>query len=137
MDLKTMTGTARYMSIHSHLGKSQSRRDDLESIGYVLVYFLRGRLPWQGFKFNGNIKEKYKKIRDVKMKVSVANLTEGLPKEFELYMTYVKDMKYSDTPDYEYLKDIFHKLFEANGFSYEAADFDWSNFGELPSDINR
>ena len=75
-DLKTMTGTARYMSIHSHLGKAQSRRDDLESIGYVLIYFAKGRLPWQGFKTN-NLKEKYKRIRDAKMRYPVHVLCEG------------------------------------------------------------
>ena len=137
VDLKTMTGTARYMSIHSHLGKAQSRRDDLESIGYVLIYFLKGRLPWQGFKVGGNIKEKYKKIRDAKMKMSIQRLCRDVPKEFEAYMSYVKSLQFSDNPDYEFLKDIFHKLCEAEGFSYEAADFDWSKHGTLPSDVNR
>ena len=137
LDLKTMTGTARYMSVHSHLGKAQSRRDDLESVGYVLIYFLKGRLPWQGFKTGGNVKEKYRKIRDSKMKVPVSVLCQGLPKEFETYMNYVKAMKFSDAPDYEYLKDLFHKLYENQGFSYETTVFDWSKDGELPTDVNR
>ena len=132
-----MTGTARYMSVHSHLGKAQSRRDDLESVGYVLIYFLKGRLPWQGFKTGGNVKEKYRKIRDSKMKVPVSVLCQGLPKEFETYMNYVKAMKFSDAPDYEYLKDLFHKLYENQGFSYETTVFDWSKDGELPTDVNR
>ena len=138
LDLKTMTGTARYMSVHSHLGKAQSRRDDLESIGYVLIYFLKGRLPWQGFKTGGNVKEKYRKIRDSKMKIPVTTLCQGLPKEFETYMSYVKAMKFSDAPDYEYLKDLIHKLYENQGFSYESTVFDWSKDGrELPTDVNR
>ena len=137
VDLKTMTGTARYMSIHSHLGKTQSRRDDLESIGYVLIYFLKGRLPWQGLKAGGNFKEKYKKIRDAKMKVTMQTLCRDLPKEFETYMSYVKALEFSDYPDYELLKDIFHKLYEEKGFSYEFAEFDWSKHGTLPSDVNR
>ena len=119
------------------IGKAQSRRDDLESIGYVLIYFLKGRLPWQGFKTGGNVKEKYRKIRDSKMKVPVSTLCHGLPKEFETYMTYVKAMKFSDAPDYEFLKDLFHKLYENQGFSYESTVFDWSKDGELPSDVSR
>lgn len=132
-----MTGTARYMSVHSHLGKAQSRRDDMESIGYVLIYFLKGKLPWQGFKTGGNVKEKYRKIRDAKMKIPLRSLCDGLPHEFESYMAYVKGLKFADTPDYEYLKDLFHHLYESKGYSYDSPDFDWSKFGELPSDVSR
>ena len=71
------------------------------------------------------------------MKIQVSILCEGLPKEFESYMAYVKALKFSDTPDYEYLKDLFHKLFETNAYSYEMADFDWSKNGELPTDVQR
>ena len=134
-DLKTMTGTARYMSIHSHLGKSQSRRDDLESIGYVLLYFAKGRLPWQGIKTQ-NLKEKYKKIRDAKMKFPVHVLCDDLPTAFTIYMTYVKKLGFSEEPDYEYLKDLFHELYETMGFSYSDPEFDWTQL-ELPSDLQK
>ena len=60
-----------------------------------------------------------------------------MPKEFETYMTYIKNLQFSDDPDYEFLKDLFHKLYEAEGFSYEYADFDWSQRGNLPTDVNR
>ena len=136
-DLKTMTGTARYMSINGHMGKTQSRRDDLESIGYVLIYFLKGKLPWQGIKTGGNIKEKYRKIRDAKIKCSTKTLCNGIPKEMEIYVNYVKNLAFSDQPNYEYLKDLFHGIYESRGYRYDATEFDWTKFGEIPTDVNR
>lgn len=75
---KLLTGTARYTSINTHLGLEQSRRDDFESIGYLIILFLKGRLPWQGLKAK-NKREKYEKIKEKKLITPLESLCKGLP----------------------------------------------------------
>ena len=84
-DGRSLTGTPRYASINNHLGVAPTRRDDLESIGYVLIYFLKGRLPWQGLRAE-NHERKYGMILERKMSVSVASLCEGCPPQFAEYL---------------------------------------------------
>jgi serine/threonine protein kinase len=83
---KNLTGTARYASVHTHLGIEQSRRDDLESVCYVVLYFLRGKLPWQGMVAKEK-DDKYRKILDVKKKATPQELCKGLPSIFNSSFT--------------------------------------------------
>ena len=106
---KSMTGTARYCSVFTHEGIEQSRRDDLESIGYVLIYFLKGSLPWQGIKIKEGDKH-YEKIGTVKKNTTIDELCKGFPDEFKTYFNYVKNLKFEETPNYNLLNDLFQRM---------------------------
>ena len=124
-DNKNLTGTARYASLNTHLGIEQSRRDDLESIGNVLLYFLRGSLPWQGLQAKTR-KEKYEKIRDKKVVTTIEMLCEGQPEEFVKYMKYCRGLKFEEDPSYEYCRKLFKDLFVIKGYSLDMV-FDWTS----------
>jgi len=121
---KSLTGTARYTSINAHLGIEQSRRDDLEAIGYVLMYFNRSQLPWQGFQANSK-EEKYQKIMESKRSTSVETLCKGYPGVFASYLKYCRALRFEDRPDYAYLRRLFKDLFMREGFVNDGR-FDWS-----------
>ncbi|KAJ6327627.1 hypothetical protein OIU78_014485 [Salix suchowensis] len=121
---KNPTGTARYASMNTHLGIEQSRRDDLESLGYVLMYLLSGSLPWQGLKA-GTKKQRYEKISEKKVSTSIEVLCRGYPTEFASYFHYCRSLRFDDTPDYAYLKRLFRDLFIREGFQFDYV-FDWT-----------
>jgi len=121
---KSLTGTARYASINTHLGIEQSRRDDLESLGFVLMYFNRGSLPWQGLKAKTK-KEKYKMIAEKKMMTPVEVLCKKYPTEFTTYLIHCRALRFDDKPDYSKLRLLFRNLFFRQGFAVDYR-FDWT-----------
>ncbi|XP_042003681.1 casein kinase 1-like protein 9 [Salvia splendens] len=121
---KNLTGTARYASVNTHLGVEQSRRDDLESLGYVVMYFLRGSLPWQGLKA-GTKKQKYDRISEKKMLTPIEVLCKSYPSEFISYFHYCRSLRFEDKPDYSYLKRLFRDLFIREGYQFDYV-FDWT-----------
>ena len=117
-DGRSLTGTARYASIYSHFGYELSRRDDLESLAYSLIYFSRGSLPWMGIKAK-NKNEKYNKIFEKKLNSSITLLCDKLPKEFIDFIHYIKDLAFEDKPDYQYLKSLLGKIYDKYKFNYD------------------
>ena len=121
---KKLTGTARYASVNALNGVTQSRRDDLESVGYVLLYFLKGKLPWQGLMIK-NKEERYNKIMEMKRDITSEELCKDCPEEFKKYIDYVRKLEYEQDPDYDMLKNIFKDLLKQNGFEFDYF-YDWN-----------
>jgi casein kinase 1 len=123
-DGKELTGTARYASINTHLGIEQSRRDDIESLGYMMIYLMKGRLPWQGM-VNSNPKKKYDDIKKLKIDVKLPDLCRDLPKECIKFIQYARDMKFEDKPNYKYLRELLKRMATKNGQKMDTSKFDW------------
>ncbi|XP_003934460.1 casein kinase I [Saimiri boliviensis] len=121
---KHLIGTVRYASINTHLGIEQSRRDDMESLGYVFMYFNRTNLPWQGLKAMTK-KQKYEKISEKKMSTPVEVLCKGFPAEFAMYLNYCRGLRFEEVPDYMYLRQLFRILFRTLNHQYDYT-FDWT-----------
>ncbi|KAL8698072.1 MAG: hypothetical protein Q9224_002017 [Gallowayella concinna] len=119
-----LIGTARYASINGHLGVVQCFRDDLESLGYMLVYFLSGSLPWADLKV-ANKEEQPEMILKQKKAISTHDLCEGLPGEFVAYFDYIRSLSFNEKPDYAFLRKSFHDLFTREGFEYDNV-YDWT-----------
>lgn len=122
-DGKSLTGTARYASINTHLGLEQSRRDDLEGIGFVLMYFLKGKLPWMGLQAKTK-DEKYEMIKNKKISVTTEALCRGYPEEFSKFFDYVRNLGFEDKPDYASYRRMFSDLLTREGHSYDY-QYDW------------
>ncbi|KAH6618361.1 kinase-like domain-containing protein [Chaetomium sp. MPI-SDFR-AT-0129] len=120
-------GTRRYASINNHGGREQSWGDDLESLGYIFVYFARGSLPWQGLEIvsaDGNNKDA--RIKEMKENLSGEALCNGcLPVEFATFIDYTRGLAFNEKPNYPYLRRLFQRCFRAAGFEYGHV-FDWT-----------
>jgi serine/threonine protein kinase len=115
-------GTARFASISAHECCEQSRKDDLESLGYMLVYLFKGKLPWQAIK-NKDKKERYKLIGDEKKKYSEEDICAKMPKEFTVFLKYVRNMDFTEKPPYTALIRMFQKLYESK--EYKSDKLEW------------
>ena len=126
---KKLTGTARYASIHALEGFEQSRRDDIEAVGYVMAYLLRGGLPWQGLKIKTK-ENKYKNILEKKKEISSEELFKGFPIEFAEILDNVKKLEYLEEPEYEMLRNKLMSLCKRLNYKFDYI-YDWTTDKDL------
>ena len=115
---RDLTGTTLYASINNHLGVEQSRRDDLESIAYILIYFLRGSLPWHGAEHTINDQRRATALQ-TKMNTHPDILCSACPTEFSTFLSYSRALHFEDKPDYSYIRKLFRGLFAREGYHFD------------------
>jgi casein kinase I family protein HRR25 len=120
-----VVGTTRYASINALKGYEHSRRDDLEAAGYVLVYLIKGKLPWQGITSKDKV-HRYRKLLKRKEEISPKDLCCDLPEEFEEYISYTRNLGYLEQPDYEMLKGLFIRMLNRINCQFDYI-YDWTN----------
>ena len=120
---KKLIGTARYASINALAECEQGRRDDMEALSYVLMYFLKGNLPWQGLKINKK-DDRYRKIYEKKKETSAEELCKGFPKEFCEFVKYTRQLEFEEEPNYDYLRNLLKKVMKDNNLEMDYV-YDW------------
>jgi len=128
----SLTGTARYASVNAHRGLEQSRRDDLEAIGHMMMYFLRGSLPWSGLDAKTQ-EEKYKKIRQKKEEVKLDDLCHDHPEAFKVYLDTTRSLEFTERPDYESLRKLFRAV-RAQHPELQDHSYQWMQGGKVSAD---
>ena len=123
-NLGKFTGTSRYASINATSGNEQSRRDDIESIGYMIIFFMKKKLPWQNL-IGDSYKNYYHKLYLMKKNIKMEVLCDGLPREIIYYMNYARALKFEQEPDYKYLKNLFKIILKRNNILYEEYILSW------------
>ena len=127
---RNIIGTMRYISMNTHQGYEQGRRDDLESLFYIIIYFIKGELPWQNIKSKTRL-EKYGKIYEIKKKVTEnGDLCEGLPLEMKKILDYILGLNFSEKPNYLMLKNAVNGILNKLNLSNDL-QFDWYNLDFL------
>ena len=122
----TFTGTLKYSSANAQRGNQQSRRDDMESLGYTILFFMKGKLPWQNLNKYFKGKDLYFKTYAMKKFMPIEKLCKGLPTEMEDYFKYIKTMKFQEEPNYDYLRNLFKSILKKNGCeNLENINFSW------------
>lgn len=122
-DGKNLTGTPRFASIYTHLGIEQSRRDDLESYIYSLIYLFKGTLPWQDIPSKSK-SEKYQRMMEKKLNIESEELINGLPLEFKDIFNYIRNLHFEEIPDYKYIKQMLLNMMSKHFYSLDWT-FDW------------
>jgi serine/threonine protein kinase len=120
---KKFCGTARYASIAAHESCEQSRKDDLESLGYILVYLYKGKLPWQSIKHSDK-KERYRLIGQKKKDISEEELCGNMPKEFVVFLKYVRNLDFDEKPPYTAFIRMFKKLYESRNYKNDKLEWE-------------
>ena len=115
-------GTTTFASINSHMGLELGRRDDLESLAYVLLYFLWGFLPWQALR-------KKKAILESKRTIATHKLFLGLPVEFHTFFEHCRSLSFDEKPNYDLIYNLFGNLILQEGYQLDTA-FDWDVAGD-------
>ena len=136
--IKKFVGSLRYASINALRLREQSRKDDLESIGYMLIYLIKSHLPWDNIKID-NKRSSYLKFSQYKKNISPELLCNNLPEEFTDYIKYVRNLNFEDEPDYNYLKSLFQIMLNKQGFEEKKIFFSWineNNISRIKKEIN-
>ena len=125
-----LTGTVRFASANALRGGEQSRRDDLESIAYMIIFLMRGKLPWQGVTGTKKM-ERYLKIYKMKKNVTPEDLCKSLPSQMISFMKYVKQLEFEQEPDYNYLRSLFQSILKQRKMNFDSFVFSWIKISDI------